>query len=401
MILNSDMPATEPGSGVNAQPMRHPLAGYSLASLLEGAAQLRPTAPALQGKVGHDGLTVAGLLHKVEAWAARLYAAGLNPGDTAALIATPTNASLVALLAACRLGLNVLLLPPAMARMVRIESTGALGAQAILTPSSFAGLDFADEALASVLANDSVRVIAMTDGEALDGAITLDDPTLADAKATLPREPRGIDMARIITFEMTPQGRAMPVVQEQATLIAAAMAFIEATKLGPGHRLVTALAPASQAGLAAGPVAMLLCGMSLHYMPEFSSVALARALVQMPPATLLLPMPVAAALAAEASGGWHALLALSRWAGDGVSYTPPHVLEPASPLYDLHAFGERAMVCLPRDAKGRATALPAKPLTIALNGSTFTAINIEETASGALNLSGAAVSGQHLARANA
>ncbi len=381
---------------------RHPLAGYSLASLLEGAAQLRPTAVALPGEAGRDGLAVAALLRKVETWATRLHAAGLNPGDTAALIAPPTNASLVGLLAACRLGLNVLLLPPTMARATRIETTGALGAQAILTPDHFAGQDLADEALASVLANDTVRVIAMTQGQAPDGAIALDDTALADARRTLPREPRGTDMARIITFEMTPQGRAMPVVQEQASLIAAAMAFVASAKLGPGQRLVTALPPATQAGLAAGPVAMLLCGMSLHYIPEFSSTALARTLVQMPPATLLLPMPVMAALCAEASGGWRALLAMSRWTPDGSSYTPPHVLEQAAPLHDLHAFGERAMLCLPRDARGRATALPAKPQAIAINGSSFTAINVEEMPSGGLVLSGAAVSGQHLpTRANA
>ncbi|MBV1707743.1 MAG: AMP-binding protein [Hyphomicrobiales bacterium] len=391
-----DHAAFEPARADKLPPARHPLAGYSLASLLEGAAQLRPAVMALTGEAGHDGLTFAALQFKVEAWAGRLHAAGLNHGDTAALVAPASGAAIVALLACCRLGLNVVLLPLAMARTTRMEMTGALGAQAILTPDHAAGVDLADEALASVLANDTVRVIAMTGGEAPDGAIALDDAALGDARATLPREPRGTDMARIITFEVTPQGRAMPVVQEQASLIAAAMALVAAAKLGPGQRLVTALPPATQAGLAAGPVAMLLCGMSLHYMPEFSSNALARTLVQQPPATLLLPMTVTAALCAEASGGWHALIAMSRWTADGSSYTPPHALEQAAPLYDLHAFGERAMLCLPRDAMGRATALPAKPQAIAVNGSSFTAIAIEETPSGALLLSGAAVSGQHL-----
>lgn len=388
----------EPGQHARTVPVRHPLAGYSLVSLLEGATQLRPAALALQGDEPGGALTLAALRLKVEAQAGRLFAIGLNPGDTAALIATPTNTTIVSLLAACRLGLNIVLLSPAMARLVRIETTGALGANAILSPDSFAGLDLADEVLASAMANETVRVIGMTQGEVPDGAIALDGFAAPDEAPPLPREPRGVHMARLITFETTPQGRAMPIVQEQATLIAAAMAFVNATNLGPGHRLVTSLPPASHAGLATGPVAMLLSGMTLHYMPVFSSAALIQTRPLLPPATLLLPERVVAALSAdaEAAHGWQAVLAMSRWSAEGLSYTPPHALTLAAPLCDLHAFGERAMVCVKRDAQGRACALPEAPQGFALNGASVTAIKIEETAAGALLLSGAAVSGQHL-----
>ncbi len=397
VIANLDMTHLDPSSPGASHPARHPLAGYSIASLLEGAAQLRPAALALHSAGEGQDITLASLLLQVEAQALRLYETGLNPGDTAALIAIPTPATIVSLIAACRLGLNLLLLPPAMARATRLETTGALGANAILSPETFAGIDLADEALASALANETVRLIAMTQGEAPDGAVTLADSATGTMTLALPREPRGVDMARLITFEMTPDGRAMPVVQEQATLIAAAMAFIEATRLGPGHRLVTCLPPASHAGLATGPVAMLLCGMGLHYVSEFSRQGLARAGRATPPATLLLPARVMAALAAEpeAAKGWQSLLALSRWPADASSYAPPHALTMPAPLADIHAFGERATVCIPRDAQGRAQALPQAPISIALNGARFTALSIGESATGTIALAGAAVSGLH------
>ena len=381
-----------------AAPERHPLAGYSLASLLQGATQLRPTGLALQDDGASGALTLAGLLQKVEVQAARLFATGLNPGDTAALIATPANATIVSLLAACRLGLNVVLLPPAMTREMRIETTGALGADAILSPASFDGLDLAEEALASAMANESVRVVGMTQGVVPDGAIALDGFVALDEASPLPSEPRGANMTRLITFEMTPQGRAMPMVQEQATLIAAAMAFVDVVKLGQGQRLVTSLPPATHAGLAAGLVAMLLSGMTLHYMPVFSLEALTRARQLLPPASLLLPERVVMAMSADADAaqGWQTLLAMSRWSAEGLSYTPPHALSFSAPLFDLHAFGERAMLSVKRDAQGRATALPDAPQDFALNGANVTALKIEETPAGAMILSGAAVSGQHL-----
>ena len=361
------------------------LAPYTLCALLDGAARMRASAPALGDSSGAQVLTFAALSARVDAMAALLAATGLQPGETVLVIAAPRAESVVALLAAARLGADAALAPLDLAAPALALLAHRTGAVAILACARYGELAPLETAFAAAPLSSTVRLVGVVCGEVPDGAADL-TAQACDGAGAPPRLPR--ETSRLITFER--QERAlMPVWHGQATLVAAAMTLIGRARIGAGTPILATIAPASFAGLVCGPLAMLLSGAALHCHGPFESTALLRQLDAAGPAQLLAPERVASHFAGIKLAG---LLALSRWRADGSDFAPPHALAGAAPICDLHAFGERALVAEPRDAQGRACAILDQPHLIEIGGARLVSVQAYGSHGDGLGFSGAGVS---------
>ena len=361
----------------------NPLAPYTLESLLEGAARMRPDAVALGGDAA---LTFAQLAQRVAFLAGRLAIVGLKPGETVLVLAAAQPETVVALLAASRLGLAVALAPLDAAPAALAMMAGRINAVAILASGPYATLQPVETAFLAASLSSSIRLIGVLAGDAGDGAVDL-TPAACDGGAAAPDAGKSAD---IITFERL-QRHFTPVRHRPATLVAAGLDLISRCGLSVATPVVSTIALATFAGLATGPVAMLLCGAALHYHAPFDSAVLQRVLATCGPAHLIVPERTAAHFAAARLIERHRLLLLSRWDADGANFSPPHALQAGVPLTDLHAFGERALLASPRDAAGRPCAILDTPHLIDIGGETIVALECEDSGDEGLVLSGAAV----------
>ena len=361
----------------------NPLAPYTLESLLEGAARMRPDAVALGGDAA---LTFAKLAQRVAALAGRLAVVGLAPGETVLVLAAPRTQTVVAVLAASRLGLAAALAPLDAPPAAVALMAGRINAVAILAGGPYGTVQPVETAFLAASLSNSIRLIGLFEGDAGDGAVDL-TPAACDGDSPAPH---AVKPAQIITFERA--ARHFTAVRHRpATLVAAGLDLITRCGLSVATPIVSTIAPASLAGLVAGPLAMLLCGAALHFHGPFDSTVLRRQLAACDPGHLLAPERTAAYFAASRLIEGHRLLLLSRWDAAGADFSPPHALDANCPVTDLHAFGERALLASPRDAAGRPCAILDTPHLIEIGGETIVALAGEDSGDEGLVLSGAAV----------
>jgi hypothetical protein len=162
---------------------------------------------------------------------------------------------------------------------------------------------------------------------------------------------------------------------KQRTLVAAALDLVTRARIGMRLPIVTTIAPASFAGLCAGPVAALLAGAPLLLHGPFQSAEFSTLLRRWAPAHLVSPATLLGALNGARLVGPQTLASLilvSRHpdlasavvdASDDAGETVP--------IIDLFAIGERAAVPEPRE-NGRS--LLAEPHYITLEEGNILAV---------------------------
>lgn len=375
----------------HATTLSSPLAPYTFDALLDGAARMRPNMLALGDISETHALTFSQLERRVARLAAQLAATGLSAGDVALIVPTPEIVSLCALLAAARLGVHVVLAPldisaPALA--LCIQTTRA---SIVLAPAQYGDASPIETAFKAAPLAHGLRLIAALSGPTPDGAVDLtpqsDAPPEAAPKYAGPP-------SQIVTLER--QERALiPIVHQPATLVAAAMAFVARSGIGLTQPLISTLPPATFAGIACGPLAMLLSGATLHYNGPFDSAMLRLQLALSERAFLIAPAKAARHFAdaglLQRDGRLAALQLVSRWRPDGGDFAPPHPLGGETAIVDLHAFGERTLVSEPRDADGRPRAILEAAHEIAIGGESLVAIEAQTGGRDGIAFSGHAV----------
>jgi hypothetical protein len=160
------------------------------------------------------------------------------------------------------------------------------------------------------------------------------------------------------------------------------------------HTIVSTIAPASFAGLVAGPFAALLSGAPLHLHGPFHSAEFLAELDAAAPVHLVAPRAMAADLDVAGLLTPRTLASLMLLDRSGETDPPPApVLRPdlSIPVIDLCAFGERALVAEPRAADGSALPPAWEPHMISAGDRSIVAVQ-RRTGAGTFAFEGAAVS---------
>ncbi len=287
-----------------------------------------------------QALTGRAFASLVQAAAGQFRQCGLQAGERVLLAMDFGVASLTALFAALRAGLEPALtscgLPPA---EWAAQAKGAAAA-ALVGPTSFGGEDLGEAYLSAAALSDGIRLVATLGPGCVDGAADFSPAALL---AIAPRDAARFDSeaATILTFEA---GSAIPVAHGQGPLFAAALALVDQAGIEPSKPLLSTIVPATLAGLVGGPFAALIGASSLTLHGPFAAAAFLRACDAQPGAHLVAPAAIGPLLeqaAMTADGG--SLILLSR-------LTSPAAFEAAPALggnrrvVDFYALRETAVV---------------------------------------------------------
>ena len=357
-----------------------PLSRFTVSSLLEGCAGLRPDQCAISDS-GGVRLSFAEWHAASRRMAGAMASLGLGPGDCVLLFATPRASTLIGLVAALRAGIDVALVP---AHLTGAELRGyaaRLRAVAAFAGQAYDGLQPVDTMMEVAAGCESLRLIGSLEGEA-DGAVDLAS-FVAEGHWI---EPQGSSAARVFTY--VPGGALRHL---QRTLVASALDAVSRLRIGAGQTLITTIAPSSFAGLVGGPLMALLGGATLRLHGPFSAAGLMEEIAAAGTPHLIIPRALGDAVSDARLPDAGRLASLS------LLHRAQRVDESALPLerchvpvFDLTAFGETCLVVEARNLDGSALPPAMTPHMIELDGRNILALR-RGTGSGALRFEGEAV----------
>ena len=348
---------------MNAETAPHtanPFSSFTIASLIDGAARLRPEASCLI----EDGVvwSTARVAEAAEAFAGSLAAFGLKPRERIALSAAADARGLIALFGACKSGLDVALAPLDLDGRALAAYARAAGARAILGPARFVDLDMGQRLFEAAAAADSVRIVATFGPEAVDGAVHLDPVALTRADA---RGPASTAEAGPRLFARSRE-TTNPVELSQGALVAAAFDFVARLGVRRDSTLASLIQPVSFAGLACGPIAALLTGAPMQTCAPLRRDTLAALLSPGAHRHVTAPAALGPQLVEAAGAAVAAPALLTRCAALG-GVTPEPLAAPC-PAFDLYAIDERAAVAEKREFGGVPVAPALSPHYVTFDG---------------------------------
>lgn len=329
-------------------------ARLSLTRLLTGSARRSPERPAFASLPSSE--PVASILGEemrlaaADRMSARLAAVlgnvRLDPKAAVGILMPSGPEACIAILATMRAGFCPTLLPLGWDAPALAQACETSGVQALLTIGRLAGMRPADMARHIAARYFGLRFIAAFGDKVPDGVVALDkvlaeteDPAPAPATAS----------PGIITFS-GPE-RLTPLLRSEASLVASALPFVLAGKLGAGQQIISLLAPDDLAGLACGLAAALISGAPLTMQALFDSRPLADRLVGDPHALLVAPAWLEQPLAASG-------LLRDRRRRVAFVHQVPFRAEPSDApgeahIVDVLDIGELALLCAVRGGNGQ------------------------------------------------
>ena len=370
-----------------------PLAGFDLDTLLGGAARLRGGSHAVSD--GEMVLDFATLDAKADALALRLADLGLAPGDTLLVLAGARVAPLLALVGGLRAGLRVALAPLHLDADELAARARACEARAILAEPRYGLLTPVETAFLAAAEAPRVRLVGSLvtapGRSGPEGAVVLDIARLGTAENRT--RPDKVERQPIVTFDADGTARETA----QRTLVAAALDLVARARIGMRLQIFSTLAPASFAGLVAGPFASLLAGAPLHLHGPFDAARFAETLGRPAPCHLVIPGALLPMLRTARLAGTDRLASLLLFhrrerLGDAVPDSMPGPLGRLPPALDLHAIGEEALIAELRDGAGLPAPLCGEPHYINLDEGRLLAVGLAAGPDGPV-LEGAAVRG--------
>ncbi len=370
----------------------NPFAEFGLDTLLSGAARLRPETVALTDR--DETLSFAAFATRVTALGHLFAEHGLKPGERVILMGGAGNALVVALIAAIRAGLEPALAPVDLSAVELATYARGTGAVALIGTTSYGAHSPGDSYFLAAAAAAGVRLVATLGPGEMDGAVDLSADAIKRHSAQAFYT--GLERGKLSTsttahvFTLRRGGGGAPIMHKQSTLIAAGFDFISRAKIGRETAILSTLPPVRFAALVAGPVAALLSGAALHFDGPFESQAFLKACDRAGRAHLIAPCLfgsdfVQAGLTRNLAG----LTLVSQMRLEG-SLALPVSLPAECPVIDLYAFDEMAAV--PEERRGGSAQPPAREAHhVAFENAKILAVKAYMDASGAIDLSGAAV----------
>jgi hypothetical protein len=341
----------------------------TLDALFRHAAARRPGAIALADGPNREKVTdgpprrlsFAQADRVISAIAARFRAMGL-PTDAVVGIQLPhTVENVLTILGVLRAGLIAAPIPLLWRRADVVAALGRAGAKAFVTCGRANEFDHGQFALRVAAEVFSIRYVCGF-GEALpDGTVPFDDlfdVTDPDPVTPLGRAHDAAAHLALITFEIGANG-PVPVARRHLEFLAGGLSLLLEGALARDAAILSAIAPATFAGICLTLVPWLLSGGSLVLHHPFDREIFAHQLREECCGTLILPAPIAFGLAKT---GLFALegptTILASW------HAPERLAESAdwrerdAVLTDVPIFGEAGLIAARRGSDGRPAPLP-------------------------------------------
>ncbi|MFO7307988.1 MAG: AMP-binding protein [Pseudomonadota bacterium] len=329
-------------------------ARLSLTRLLSGSARRSPERLAFASLPSAEPVTtLLGAemsLAAADRMSARLAAVlgnvRLDPKAAVGILMPSGPEACIAILATIRAGFCPTLLPLGWDAPALALACEKAGVQALLTIGRLAGMRPADMARHIAARYFGLRFIAAFGDKVPDGVVALDE-VLAETPDPMPAP--AASSPGVITFSGS--DRATPLLRSEASLVASALPFVQAAKLGAGQQIISLLAPDDLAGLACGLAAGLISGAPLTMQALFDSRPLADRLIGDPQALLVAPAWLEQPLAASG------LLRDRRRRVVFVHQVPFRAEAAAQPgeahVVDVLDIGEFALLCAARGGNGQ------------------------------------------------
>jgi AMP-binding enzyme len=388
----------DPGLAVAAAPLGQ--SGITLDGLFRRAAARRPGAIALADAPNRtqfaDGaplrLSYAEADRMISAIAGRLRRMGL-PTDSIVGIQMPNIVeNVLTILGVLRAGLIAAPLPLLWRRADAVTALARVGAKALIASRRAGKFELC--ALATRVAAEvfSIRYVGGFGGNLPDGVVPFDDLFTAakpDPVPALDRDGTAAAHLAVTTFEVGEDG-PVPVARRHLELLAGGVSVLLESRLEQDASMLSAVAPASFAGICLTLVPWLLTGGTLVLHHPFDADIFARQRRDDRAATLILPAAAAFRLAetglfaregpTTVVAAWHA--------PDRFSASPDWP-ERDAVLVDIAIFGEAGLVAGRRGAGGRVLPIPLGPVAAPREAAGAVAVvELAATSAGTLALRG-------------
>jgi AMP-binding enzyme len=346
----------------------------TLDDLFRHAAARRPEAIAISDAPNRasftDGpplrLTYAEADRVVSAIAGRLRQMGL-PTDAIIGIQLPnTVENILTLLGVLRASMIAAPLPLLWRQADAAAALARVGAKAFITCGHVGKFEHCQFALHIAAEVFSIRYVCGFGTNLPDGVVPFDDLLTAVKPDPIPPLEREADAAAhlaVITFE-TGEAGPVPVARRHLELLAGGMTVLLESRLQRDANMLSAIAPASFAGLCLTLTPWLLSGGTLVLHHPFDAEVIGRQLFDENCGTLILPAPVALRLEEIGLPGSPELTTMiAAWNAPEQLGGSREWRNPDTGLVDVSIFGEAGLIAARRHEDGRAAALPLGRVT--------------------------------------
>jgi hypothetical protein len=386
----------------------HVLGHITLDELFRRAAARRPDATALIDAPNRerftDGpawrLSYAEADRIVSAIAARLR--GMLPTDAVVGIQLPhTVENVLTILGVLRAGLIAAPLQLLWRRHEVAAALGRAGAKAFITCRQAGNFDYASLATRVAAEVFSIRYVCGFGGNPPDGVVPLDDLLSAaseDPVASLDRDGNAAAHLALLTFEVGADG-PVPVARRHLELLAGGLGILLEGRIAQDAAILSAVPPASFAGICLTLVPWLLSGGTLVLHQPFDAALLARQRLEDRCGTLVLPAPLAFELRGAGlfdQGGPASILAA--WHAPDRLAGSANWPECDAALIDVSIFGEAGWVAARRGPDGWPAPIPLGQVVAPRDGaavdSAVTVAELRVTDRNTVALSGPMVPGR-------
>ncbi len=308
------------------------------------------------------GLTYAEANRVVTAIAGRLHRMGLAADSVVAIQLPNTVDNILTLLGVLRAGLIAAPLPLLWRRAEMAAALARLGAKALVTCSRAGSFQHAQFALRIASEVFSIRYVCGFGSDLPDGVVPFDDLFAAEEVDAPPLERQHNAAAHLafITFDVGDSG-IVPVARNHLEVVAGGLGVALEGRLAQDARILSAIAPATFAGLSLTFTPWLLSAGTLSLHHPFDAGVLLQQRRDDGCTTLVLPGPVALRLAEagafardDDAGG----CVIAAWRAPERVATSPVWREHDTALIDVAIFGEAGLVAARRGANGRPAPIP-------------------------------------------
>ncbi len=313
-------------------------------------------------------LTYAQADRMVTAIAGRLREMGL-PTDAIVGIQLPNiTENILTILGVLRAGMIAAPLPLLWRRADGVAALARIGAKALITCSHVGAFNHGQFAMRAAADVFSIRYVGAFGKSLPDGVVSFDDLFTAETIDPLPagsgRNGHGASHVAAITFDVGEDG-LVPVARNHPELLAAGLAVMLEAGLTQNSKILSALVPASFAGISLTLLPFLLSGgtLLLHHLLDQKTFDRQRRDDRCQ--ALILPASVAF-LIAEADGfaASRPQCVIAAWRSPERLAMSPAWREPGIILVDVSIFGEAALVPARRGAGGRPSPISFGPVIV-------------------------------------
>jgi len=370
--------------------------------LLRSAARRRPDALALVDPENRESftdgkprrITYAEADRIVDAIALRLRSMAL-PTDAVIGIQLPNIVeNFLVTLGVLRADMIAAPLPFLWRRAEAVEALGRIGAKALITCGPVGAFNYADFALHLAAEVFSIRYVCAFGSKLPDGVVSFDDLMDADARdPVLPiemeRKSNASSHLAAVTFDTGEDG-IVPVARNHAELLAGGIAVLLESHLPQEAVILSALPPASFAGISMSFLPWLLSGGILVLHHPFEPDIFARQLRDHRCGAVFLPAPVAFRLtAAGVFAGEEPVTVIAAWRSPERLASSPTWHNANGALIDVAIFGETAIVPAHRGPDGKPRPVAFGRLTVPRDGADGVAVaDVARTDTGAVAFRG-------------